>query len=181
MISICEPSSAYTSLRLPDPLTMSDDDRPTPIYSDNDNNNTKITQNSNNNSNSNIIVRRERPSRACTARSAARLYAAAAAEAEVVAAERKQKRKERPPPPPPPAEEESPPPTPPEDRQFSKIVTPLVGEPPVSLLPRFSIRSMWELGSILNFLNVSEMKLKVAVFIGILMFWCVRVNVFVCV
>lgn len=108
------------------------------------------------NTNSNNIVRRERPSRACTIRSAARLHEAAAAEAKVTADDRKRKkkRKERPR-----ArdeeEEEEEPSSPPQDEQCSKIVTPLVGEPPPSQLPRWSIRSMWELASILDFLNVS--------------------------
>lgn len=52
-------------------------------------------------------------------------------------------------------EEEEEPSSPPQDEQCSKIVTPLVGEPPPSQLPRWSIRSMWELASILDFLNVS--------------------------
>ncbi|KAK1373308.1 DDT domain-containing protein [Heracleum sosnowskyi] len=108
--------------------------------------------------NSNNLIRRERPSRACTIRSAARLHEAAAAEAKVTADDRKRKkkRKERPR-----ArdeeeeeEEEEEPSSPPQDEQCSKIVTPLVGEPPPSQLPRWSIRSMWELASILDFLNV---------------------------
>lgn len=51
-------------------------------------------------------------------------------------------------------EEEEEPSSPPQDEQCSKIVTPLVGEPPPSQLPRWNIRSMWELASILDFLNV---------------------------
>ncbi|KAL8118263.1 DDT domain-containing protein DDR4-like [Apium graveolens] len=93
------------------------------------------------------FVRRVRPSRACTLRSAAKLYEAKEASAN----ERKKnnKRKEMSL-----SLEESPPPSPPQDQQCSKIVTPLVGEPTISQLPRWSIRSMWELASILNFLNV---------------------------
>lgn len=107
------------------------------------------TSTSNNNNGSNVIVRRERPSRACTARSAARL-AAAAAEAD----RRKHKSKRRPP-----RreieveEEEEQPPSPP--NPYSKIVTQLVAEPPLSQLSRWSIRSMWELAAVLNFFNVS--------------------------
>lgn len=41
-------------------------------------------------------------------------------------------------------------------KQCSKIVTPLVAPPEPSQLPRWSIRSMWELASILNFLHVSS-------------------------
>ncbi|XP_024976130.1 DDT domain-containing protein DDR4 isoform X3 [Cynara cardunculus var. scolymus] len=122
-----------------------------PIPSDDE-----IKNNNNQTNGNNVVVRRERPSRACTARSAARLYEAAAAEAAAVAAVRKKKPRRRP------SrremeeedeeEEEEPPPSPP--NPYSKIVTPLVAEPPPSLLPRWNIRSMWELASILNFLNV---------------------------
>lgn len=108
-----------------------------PISQENNKNN--FTSNSNNDSN---IVRRVRPSRACALRSAAKRYEVE----EAIATERK-KRKERP--------LCSPPPSPPQDQQCSKILTPLVGEPTLSQLPRWSIRSMWELGSVLNFLNVS--------------------------
>lgn len=38
--------------------------------------------------------------------------------------------------------------------QCSKIVTPLVGELEPSQLPRWNIRSMWQLASVFNFLNV---------------------------
>ncbi|KAL7222948.1 hypothetical protein ACSBR1_024602 [Camellia fascicularis] len=107
--------------------------------------------------NGNSVVRRERPSRACTARSAARLYAAAEAEAALAAAVRRQKvaRKER-------MREEPQPPSPPPPPQC-KIITPLVAEPPPSQLPRWSLRSMWELASILNFLNVFRPFLNIKV------------------
>ncbi|KAK9080470.1 hypothetical protein SSX86_000228 [Deinandra increscens subsp. villosa] len=105
----------------------------------------------------NVVVKRERPSRACTARSAARIYEAAVAEAAVVTVARRQKPRRRP------RrevdeeedeeeEEEEQPPSPP--NPYSCIVTPLVGEPEESQLPRWNIRSMWELASVLNFLNV---------------------------
>ncbi|KAI3820802.1 hypothetical protein L1987_08350 [Smallanthus sonchifolius] len=102
----------------------------------------------------NVVARRERPSRACTARSAARIYEAAVAEAAVVASRRQKPRRK-------PRreveededeEEEEQPPSPP--NPYSGIVTPLVGEPEPSQLPRWNIRSMWELASVLNFLNV---------------------------
>ncbi|KAA8540906.1 hypothetical protein F0562_024956 [Nyssa sinensis] len=120
------------------------------------NNNSKNSSNNNNSSkNNNNIVRKERPSRACTVRSSARLYAAAAAEA-ALAAERKQKstKKER-------LREELPSPT--TQQQCSKIVTPLVNPPPPSQLPRWSLRSMWELASVLNFLNVFRPLLNIKV------------------
>ncbi|KAL8091727.1 DDT domain-containing protein DDR4-like isoform X2 [Apium graveolens] len=104
----------------------------------------------------NNLIRRERPSRACTIRSAARLHHAAAAEAKFTAdysKRKKKKRKERPRPRDEEEEEEEPS-SPPQDDQCSKIVTLLIGEPPPSQLPRWSIRSMWELASILDFLNV---------------------------
>ncbi|XP_071737471.1 DDT domain-containing protein DDR4-like [Rutidosis leptorrhynchoides] len=110
---------------------------------------------------SNVIVRRERPSRACTVRSAARLHATAAAEA-VVSDVRKQKHRRRP------ArreieeeEEEEQPPSPP--NPYSSIVTPLVAEPPLSQLTRWNIRSMSELASILNFFNVFRPLLNIKV------------------
>lgn len=108
----------------------------------------------------NVVVRRERPSRACTARSAARLHAAAAAEAEV----RKNKSKKRkvrrevvee-------VEEEEEPPSP--VNEFSKIVTVLVKEPPLAQMgqmARWNIRSMWELAAVLNFFNVFRSLLNI--------------------
>ncbi|CAL5441360.1 unnamed protein product [Camellia sinensis] len=109
-------------------------------------------ENKNTHNGINNIVRKERPSRACTARAAARLYAAEAA-----AAERKQRaaRKDR-------VREKSPEPSRPPPPQC-KIVTPLTVEPPPSQLPRWSLRSMWELGSILNFLNVFRSYLNIKV------------------
>ncbi|KAL1818336.1 hypothetical protein ACET3Z_013205 [Daucus carota] len=109
-----------------------------------------------NSTNSNNLIRRERPSRACTIRSAARLHQAAAAEAKLTQPHSKRKKKnkrkdlqeeEH-------EEEEEDPSSSPQDDQCSKIITPLVGEPPPSQLSRWSIRSMWELASILNFFNV---------------------------
>ncbi|XP_057791949.1 DDT domain-containing protein DDR4 [Salvia miltiorrhiza] len=140
---------------------------------------------SDNNGNSSVVGRRERPSRACTQRAAARLQAAAEAEAAMAEAERKRKKKRR--------ErltarllkEES------EEEdgyrdddeeggeneengeedgstslaqlQSSRIITPLLGEPEASQLPRWNIRSMWQLASILNFLNVFRPLLNVKV------------------
>ncbi|XP_044476978.1 DDT domain-containing protein DDR4-like [Mangifera indica] len=91
------------------------------------------------------INRSNRPSRACTIRAAQRLYAAAQAQTVI---ERKPKKKEQP---------ESLDESLPHQQQCtasSKIVTPLVGSPPPSQLPRWSLRAMWELASILNFLHV---------------------------
>ncbi|KAE9453769.1 hypothetical protein C3L33_14309, partial [Rhododendron williamsianum] len=124
-------------------------------------NNHKI--NGNNNSNS-VVVRRERPSRACTARAAARLSAVAAVEAAVERRPKTTPKKERflrreevve-------VEEEEEQPSSPLQPQY-KIVTPLVGDPPLSQLPRWSLRSMSELASILNFLNVFRPLLNVKV------------------
>lgn len=80
-------------------------------------------------------TRSNRPSRACTIRAASRLYSSPPA------IERKPKKEQR--------REESPP------EQCSKIVTPLVEPPTESQLPRWNLRSMWELASVLNFLRVS--------------------------
>ncbi|KAL6583903.1 hypothetical protein OROMI_003192 [Orobanche minor] len=138
----------------------------------------------NNDSNDNVVLKRERPSRACTQRAAARLQAAAEAEAVVAEAERKRKKakkekitvrvlKEE-------SEEEgsfgmedegvrdeengdeggSPSSS---RSQCSKIITPLVGEVDPAQLPRWNIRSMWQLASILNFLNVFRPLLNIKV------------------
>ncbi|KAI3762616.1 hypothetical protein L1987_53053 [Smallanthus sonchifolius] len=125
---------------------MSVEPSSSPIHCDGDNNN--------------AVVRRERPPRACTARSAARLYAAAAAEADV-AEGRKHKSRLRPSRRETDEEEEEPPPSPP--NPYSKVVTPLVREPPLSQLSRWSIRSMWELAAILNFFNVFRPLLNIKV------------------
>ncbi|KAI3464012.1 hypothetical protein Pfo_020675 [Paulownia fortunei] len=141
---------------------------------------------SDNNGSNSVVVRRERPSRACTQRAAARMQAAAEAEAAMAERERKRKKAKR-------RErlaarllkEES------EEEegfrgeeeedgwkeengeedgssslsrlQCSRIVTPLLGEPEASQLPRWNIRSMWQLASILNFLNVFRPLLNVKV------------------
>lgn len=140
-------------------------------------NNYNSNSNANNSSN---IVRRERPARECTKRAAARLQAAAAAEAEAAAKVRKKKatgRKERL------AArllreeddeeklqegdeeevEDGEDGSPSSRQQCSKIVTQLVGEPEPSQLPRWNLRSMWQLASILNFLNVFRPLLNIRV------------------
>ncbi|KAI3454601.1 hypothetical protein Pfo_011264 [Paulownia fortunei] len=187
---------------VPDPSAMSENS--SPIHSPNDhsstnpeNNKTHVesnTKNENsvknstvakNNDTTSVVVRRDRPSRACTQRAAARMQAAAEAEAAMAEAERKRKkaRKERL------AarllreesegeqerfggeeegvkeeengEEDG---SPLSSRlQCSKIVTPLVGELEPSQLPRWNIRSMWQLASILNFLNVFRPLLNIKV------------------
>ncbi|KAI5562507.1 hypothetical protein BDE02_15G057700 [Populus trichocarpa] len=94
------------------------------------------------------VNRSNRPSRACTIRAAARLQ-----QQQLAVIERKQKPKKQ------------------EQQQHldessvqqneqcsggsSKIVTQLVAPPEPAQLPRWSLRSMWELASVLNFLNVS--------------------------
>ncbi|MCD7459616.1 DDT domain-containing protein ddr4 [Datura stramonium] len=140
-------------------------------------NNYNSNSNANNSSN---IVRRERPARECTKRAAARLQAAAAAEAEAAAKVRKKKatgRKERL------AArllreeddeeklqegddeevDDGEDGSPSSRQQCSKIVTQLVGEPEPSQLPRWNLRSMWQLASILNFLNVFRPLLNIRV------------------
>ncbi|GFZ07766.1 DDT domain superfamily [Actinidia rufa] len=98
-----------------------------------------------------VAARRERPSRACTARASARLLAAAEERRQKAAKKERRVVVEE--------EERSLPPQPPQ----YKIVTPLVGDPPLSQLPRWSLRSMWELASILNFLNVFRPLLNIKV------------------
>ncbi|KAL3575230.1 hypothetical protein D5086_023331 [Populus alba] len=100
------------------------------------------------------VNRRNRPSRACTIRAAARLQQQAVIE-------RKQKPKKQ------------------EQQQqldkssvqqkeqcsggSSKIVTQLVAPPEPAQLPRWSLRSMWELASVLHFLNVFRHLLNITV------------------
>ncbi|KAI9173761.1 hypothetical protein LWI28_006041 [Acer negundo] len=101
------------------------------------------------------IHRSNRPSRACTLRTAQRLYAAAQAQAQAVS-DRKPKKKEQ---------RERLDESPQHQQQCSatsKIVTPLVGDPPPSQLPRWSLRAMWELASILNFLHVFRPLLNIS-------------------
>ncbi|KAK4437127.1 DDT domain-containing protein DDR4 [Sesamum alatum] len=143
-------------------------------------NSVKNSSVSKNNDSNSVVVRRERPSRACTQRAAARMQAAAEAEAAMAEAERKKKARKRerlaarllreeseeeeleeeevkeeen-------GEEDG---SPSSRLQCSKIVTPLVGELEPSQLPRWNIRSMWQLASILNFLNVFRPLLNIKV------------------
>lgn len=155
------------------------------VQDDDKDNSAAANSNNHNSSSNNNIVRRERPSRACTQRAAARMQAAAAAEAAAAAAEKKHKkaalRKERL------AarllrdevdegedgeadvedgeegEAGGSPSRSSRNQQCSKIVTPLVGEPEPSQLPRWSLRGMWQLASILNFLNVFRHLLNIKV------------------
>ncbi|KAL8457287.1 hypothetical protein ACS0TY_035220 [Phlomoides rotata] len=117
------------------------------------------------NDSSSVVVRRERPSRACTQRAAARLQAAAEAEAIAGAARKRKKAKPRG------ArreeteeeEEEEEDEEEGENGECSKMVTPLVGELELSQLPRSNIRSMWQLASVFNFLNVFRSLLNIKV------------------
>ncbi|KAJ6970376.1 hypothetical protein NC653_034845 [Populus alba x Populus x berolinensis] len=102
------------------------------------------------------VNRSNRPSRACTIRAAARLQ-----QQQLAVIERKQKPKKQ------------------EQQQLldessvqqneqcsggsSKIVTQLVAPPEPAQLPRWSLRSMWELASVLNFLNVFRHLLNITV------------------
>ncbi|KAL9337803.1 hypothetical protein Peur_069572 [Populus x canadensis] len=102
------------------------------------------------------VNRSNRPSRACTIRAAARLQ-----QQQLAVIERKQKPKKQ------------------EQQQHldessvqqneqcsggsSKIVTQLVAPPEPAQLPRWSLRSMWELASVLNFLNVFRHLLNITV------------------
>ncbi|KAH7528524.1 DDT domain-containing protein DDR4 isoform X2 [Ziziphus jujuba] len=109
------------------------------------------------------LSRSNRPSRACTIRAAERLYAAkaqSASEQRKAKAAKKEKQnnsnndkqqQEQ-------QNDESP-----QQCGSSKIVTPLVGPPPPSQLPRWSLRSMWELASVLNFLHVFRPLLNISV------------------
>ncbi|XP_027365773.1 DDT domain-containing protein DDR4-like [Abrus precatorius] len=93
---------------------------------------------------------RTRPSRACTIRTAARLYAASqpAIERRPKAAKKEARREKS---------------LSPQPQQCSKIVTALVEPPPPAQLPRYNLRSMWELASILNFLHLFRPLLNISV------------------
>jgi len=94
-------------------------------------------------------TRSNRPSRACTIRAAQRLYSSPPViERKPKKEQRRQRERER-------EREDSPESSPSPPSQCSKIVTPLVETPSESQLPRWKLRSMWELASVLNFLNVS--------------------------
>ncbi|KAL8143928.1 hypothetical protein V2J09_016960 [Rumex salicifolius] len=109
-------------------------------------------------SNDVVIFRRERPSRACTAR--AKLYVEpplverrprpAKKEKFKVAEEPVEEVEEE-------DEEEG------STGQCGKIVTSLVNPPPPGQMPRWNLRAMWELAAILNFLNVFRPLLNIKV------------------
>jgi hypothetical protein len=96
------------------------------------------------------LSRSNRPSRACTIRAAARLqqqYQQQHQHAEPrkpKAAKKEQQQRD---------DDE---PSPQQCGSASKIVTSLVDPPSPSQLPRWTLRSMWELASVLNFLHVSS-------------------------
>ncbi|KAJ4959881.1 hypothetical protein NE237_019791 [Protea cynaroides] len=96
--------------------------------------------------NHNYSTRKERPPRACTARSAARLYQAAPAIERRQTPSKKEKQEQQQ-----------------QQQQCSKIITPLINEPPPSQLPHWSLRSMWELASLLHFLHVFRPLLNITV------------------
>lgn len=126
----CDRSSPepLSHIENPNPNTANDD-----LIAENEPTTTTTTTNS-----EQPTTRRNRPSRSCTIRAAERLLAAQS----VVERKPKPKKEQQ--------EEESP-----QQQQCSKIVTPLVEEPSPSQLPRWSLRSKWELASVLNFLHVS--------------------------
>ncbi|XP_030937785.1 DDT domain-containing protein DDR4 [Quercus lobata] len=97
------------------------------------------------------VNRSNRPSRACTIRAAARLYAAAAPASKPKKKDQQLQQQQQ-------QLEESP-----QKEQCSKIVTQLVEQPPPAQLPRWTLRSMWELASILNFLHVFRPLLNISI------------------
>ncbi|KDP31183.1 hypothetical protein JCGZ_11559 [Jatropha curcas] len=100
--------------------------------------------------------RSNRPSRACTIRAAERLQAAQ----QQAAIDRKQKPKKE-------QQQQHRCDESPQQKEqcstSSKIITPLVGPPEPAQLPRWSLRSMWELASILNFLHVFRPLLNIQI------------------
>ncbi|GAB4845546.1 hypothetical protein Ancab_038951 [Ancistrocladus abbreviatus] len=115
------------------------------------NNNKSSSRSSKREKNSSVnIVRRERPSRACTVRSAKLYVEPPVVERRSRPAAKREKVEEV-------VEEEEP------KEQTNKIVTPLVISSPPGQMPRWNLRSMWELASILNFLNLFRPLLNIAV------------------
>ncbi|CAL9031182.1 unnamed protein product [Prunus brigantina] len=101
------------------------------------------------------LSRSNRPSRACTLRAAARLQQYQQqqnhpAEKRRAVAKKEQQQQ---------GDDES---SSPQQCSASKIITPLVGPPPPSQLPRWTLRSMWELASVLNFLHVFRPLLNIS-------------------
>ncbi|KAM2076234.1 hypothetical protein ACFX1T_039000 [Malus domestica] len=103
------------------------------------------------------LSRSNRPSRACTIRAAARIQQQFQqqqnhpAEKRRAVSKKEQQQQQR-------DDERSSP----QCSSASKIVTPLVEPPPPSLLPRWTLRSMWELASVLNFLHVYRPLLNIS-------------------
>lgn len=101
-----------------------------------------------------VPTRSGRPARACAIRAASRLQAAQQLQQQGPAERRlkaaKKEERER-------CEDESP-----TQCASSRIVTPLVAAPEAAQLPRWSLRSMWELASILNFLHVFRPLLNIS-------------------
>ncbi|KAK9114033.1 hypothetical protein Syun_020830 [Stephania yunnanensis] len=104
----------------------------------------------NSSSNYNSSARKERLHRACTERSAARLIRTAPVVERRGGAARREKSEQQ-------VQLQQ------QQQQCSKIVTTLVNEPPPSQLPRWELRSMWELASLLNFLHVFRPLLNISV------------------
>jgi hypothetical protein len=134
--------------RQPSPPPIPKNDRSSPETNPNSQNDTTAPQNDTAPTPPVPVNRSNRPSRACTIRAAARLYAAAAAAPSPGSKPKKKdqqlhKQQQQ-------EEDESPQ----QKEQCSKIVTQLVEPPPPSQLPRWTLRSMWELASVLNFLHV---------------------------
>ncbi|XP_048500158.1 DDT domain-containing protein DDR4 isoform X2 [Beta vulgaris subsp. vulgaris] len=109
-----------------------------------------------NNSSNNVIVRRERPTRACTARPAKyvdppvierRPRPAKREKVEKLVVEEVEDEED---------EEEL-------KEQCSKVVTSLVNPPMPEQMPRWHLRSMWEMASILNFFHVFRAVLNITV------------------
>ncbi|XP_054805870.1 DDT domain-containing protein DDR4-like [Prosopis cineraria] len=94
-------------------------------------------------------TRSNRPSRACTIRASSRLYSQTQP-----ATDRRLKGSKK--------EQRLPEDSPEQQQQCSRIVTPLVEPPSPSQLPRWNLRSMWELASILNFLHVFRPLLNIS-------------------
>ncbi|GAV66713.1 DDT domain-containing protein [Cephalotus follicularis] len=99
------------------------------------------------------LTRSNRPSRACTLRAAQRLYAAQ--QHAVIERKTKVKREQQ-------QQREDQNDEPLQQCGSSKIVTQLVGPPSPTQLPRWSLRSMWELASVLNFLHAFRPLLNIA-------------------
>lgn len=112
-----------------------------------------------------IQSRSGRPTRMCTVRTSARL------QQQLRQVERKDKATPK-------KEEKVEDTSSPQQQCGSRVVTPLMEPPQESLLPRWNLRCMWELASVLNFLHVLELLVQFMIFVVNLWWLCLFFSCF---